>query len=93
MKAKKALLPILTGALAIALGLAACGQKQNDNNQSGDNQTQQSSGEGEEVAINVTAEGDKKNFKSVKLFNYTLTLKASNGPQEPKAFSLLMLMV
>lgn len=58
MKAKKALLPILASVLALAMGLAACGAKPADK-PSGDNQSQQGSGE-EEVKINITADGDKK---------------------------------
>ena len=59
MKRKKALLPILTGALLVSLGLGACGGKPNG----GSNGGGASSSEQEEVKINVTAEGDKKEIQ------------------------------
>ena len=61
MKAKKALLPILASALVLAMGLAACTKPADQSGKSGD--VTQSSNEGEEVAINVTAEGDKKELQ------------------------------
>ena len=56
MKIKKALLPIIAGVLALSMGLVACGQ------QSGGGGGNTPS-EGEEVKINVTAEGDKKDLQ------------------------------
>ncbi len=61
MKAKKALLPILASALVLAMGLAACTKPAGPSGKSGD--ISQSADEGEEVAINVTAEGDKKELQ------------------------------
>jgi len=61
MKAKKALLPILASALVLAMGLAACTKPADQSGKSGD--VTPSSGEVEEVAINVTAEGDKKELQ------------------------------
>ena len=56
MKIKKALLPIIAGVLALSMGLVACGQQSGGG---GGNTPSES----EEVAINVTAEGDKKDLQ------------------------------
>ena len=58
MKTKKTLLPILASALLLTMGLAACGKTEGGNS-SGNQQ----SSEVEEVKINVTAEGDKKELQ------------------------------
>ena len=59
MKKRKALLPILTGALILSLGLGACGGKP-ANNQGGSNGGSTPASEPVEVKINITAEGGKK---------------------------------
>ena len=58
MKTKKALLPLLAGALLLSLGLSACGSKPAEGSKGGESQPDVS--QPEEVKINVTAEGDKK---------------------------------
>lgn len=64
MKTKRALLPILTGALLLTLGLVACNKPAGESKPGGESQTQNSSvEEGEEVKINVIAEGDKKELQ------------------------------
>jgi len=60
MKAKKALLPILAGALLVGLGLSACGGGTQSN---GGGNSENNSSEVEEVKINVTAENDKKELQ------------------------------
>lgn len=57
MKTKKALLPIIASALLLTMGLAACN---NGGNSSGGNQ---SSSEAEEVKIEITSEGNKKEIQ------------------------------
>ena len=64
MKTKKALLPVLTGALLLALGLAGCGNKPADGSkEGGQSNIPDTSDVEEEVKINVTAEGDKKELQ------------------------------
>ena len=60
MKAKKAILPILAGTLLMALGLAACGGKPAESKPAGGSDPATS--ETEEVKINITAAGDKKDL-------------------------------
>ena len=59
MKTKKALLPILAGALLLSLGLAACGGNGGNGGQ-GQSSSAPDSSEAEEVKINVTSVGDVK---------------------------------
>ena len=59
MKAKKALLPIFASALLLTLGLTACGNKPAESKPAGDSTPAQTSEE-EEVKINITSEGGKK---------------------------------
>lgn len=66
MKTKKALLPVLASALLLTMGLAACNNSTPVNPGS-------SSGEAEEVKIEITSEGDKKEIQ----VGETLQLKAS----------------
>ncbi len=66
MKTKKALLPVLASALLLTMGLAACNNSTPVNPGS-------SSGEAEEVKIEITSEGDKKEIQ----VGQTLQLKAS----------------
>ena len=66
MKTKKALLPVLASALLLTMGLAAC-------NNSTPVNPGTSSGEAEEVKIEITSEGDKKEIQ----VGETLQLKAS----------------
>ena len=61
MKTKKALLPLLAGALLLSLGLSACGNKPAEGSKGGESQPDVS--QPEEVKINVTAEGDKKELQ------------------------------
>ena len=64
MKTKRALLPVLTGALLLALGLAGCGAKPADGSkEGGQSNIPDTSAVEEEVKINVTAEGDKKELQ------------------------------
>lgn len=63
MKKKKALLPILAGALLVTLGLGACGGGSNNNNNSNGSNGGGASSQPEEVKINITAEGDKKELQ------------------------------
>lgn len=64
MKTKRALLPVLTGALLLALGLAGCGAKPADGSkEGGQSNIPDTSDVEEEVKINVTAEGDKKELQ------------------------------
>lgn len=67
MKTKKALLPVLASALLLTMGLAAC------NNSTPASNPGSSSGEAEEVKIEITSEGDKKEIQ----VGETLQLKAS----------------
>ena len=62
MKKNKALLPILAGALLLTLGLSACGgnKPQEGSSNGGGNSSIPASSEPEEVKINITAEGGKK---------------------------------
>ena len=57
MKRKKALIPVLTGALLLTMGLAACGGKKGG--EGGGN----TSSEVQEVKINITSEGNKKEIQ------------------------------
>ena len=66
MKTKKALLPVLASALLLTMGLAACNNSTPVNPGS-------SSGEAEEVKIEITSEGDKKEIQ----VGETLQLSAS----------------
>ena len=61
MKNKKIFLPLLTVSLLAFLGLSACNGSNNENSQKSD-ETSISSEVEEEVAIKVTAEGDKKDL-------------------------------
>ena len=64
MKTKRALLPVLTGALLLTLGLAGCGAKPADGSkEGGQSNIPDTSDVEEEVKINVTAEGDKKELQ------------------------------
>ena len=64
MKTKRALLPVLTGALLLTLGLAGCGAKPADGSkEGGQSNIPDTSAVEEEVKINVTAEGDKKELQ------------------------------
>ena len=64
MKTKRALLPVLTGALLLTLGLAGCGAKPADGSkEGGQSNILDTSDVEEEVKINVTAEGDKKELQ------------------------------
>lgn len=67
MKTKKALLPVLASALLLTMGLAAC------NNSTPASNPGSSSGEAEEVKIEVTSEGGKKEIQ----VGETLQLTAS----------------
>ncbi len=67
MKTKKALLPVLASALLLTMGLAAC------NNSTPASNPGSSSGEAEEVKIEITSEGGKKEIQ----VGQTLQLKAS----------------
>ena len=58
MKAKKALLPIFASALLLTLGLTACGNKPAESKPAGGSEADTS--EVEEVKINITSAGDKK---------------------------------
>ena len=71
MKAKKALLPIFASALLLTLGLTACGNKPAESKPAGDSTPAQTSEE-EEVKINITSEGDKKEI----IVGETLQLRA-----------------
>ena len=90
MKTKKALLPVLTGALLLALGLAGCGSKPADGSKEGvSSNVQPESSEVEEVKINVTAEGDKKELQ----VGETVQLKADQegvewGTRSPEVVSV-----
>ena len=67
MKTKKALLPVLASALLLTMGLAAC------NNSTPASNPGSSSGEAEEVKIEITSEGGKKEIQ----VGETLQLTAS----------------
>ena len=67
MKTKKALLPVLASALLLTMGLAAC------NNSTPTSNPGSSSGEAEEVKIEITSEGGKKEIQ----VGETLQLTAS----------------
>lgn len=71
MKTKKALLPILAGALLLSLGLSACGNKPAEGSNGG-GQSQPEASEPVEVKINITSEGDKKEI----IVGETLQLRA-----------------
>ncbi len=71
MKTKKALLPVLAGALLLSLGLSACGGNKPAEGSNGGN-SQPDSSEVEEVKINITSEGDKKEI----IVGETLQLRA-----------------
>ena len=67
MKTKKALLPVLASALLLTMGLAAC------NNSTPASNPGSSSGQAEEVKIEITSEGGKKEIQ----VGETLQLTAS----------------
>ena len=69
MKTKKALLPVLASALLLTMGLAAC----NNSTPASNSNPGSSSGEAEEVKIEITSEGGKKEIQ----VGETLQLTAS----------------